>query len=209
MIIFVCASLLAEHARAAKGVDLSSPRAAAKSLWSAVTAGDAQSVAQTLHAENDAQREFVRAAAELLVAGERLKRAAREQFGAAGEWLGRRMIDVEDAAALDAAKVDENGDVATVTIDGAPRPLTFRKSKDGWRLVVTGPEGGRPVATPSQIALVRASARAIDEAAEEIRKGQHATAEAASAAVEQKLHAVMLEAHSGPSTRTATRPAGS
>lgn len=196
-------------ARVDAHADLSTPAAAARSLWTAVSAADAVAVARTLHAENETQRELTAAMAELLVVGERLKRVAHDRFGDAGDAMGRRMIEVDDVAAIEKAKVEEKGDVATVAIEGAAKPLTFRRSAEGWRLVVIGPEGGRSQATAVQVALVRASARAIEAAAEEIRKGQYATADAASAAVEQKLHAVMLDAHRTTATRPATRPAGS
>ena len=189
--------------------DASTPRAAVTSLWRAVLDEDAHALHQALFTANDVERELASAMADLLVAGERLKRAARERYGDAGDAIGRRMIDADDAAALERAVVVEKGDFATVTIEGAQRPLTFRRTDQGWKLIVTGPEGGRPQATAEQTALIAASARAVNEAAEEISNGRHASVQAASKAIEAKLHAVMLKAHSkGAATQpaAATRP---
>lgn len=194
-----------DRAAQAGEVDRDSPLTAMRGLWEAVAAADEAAISALLHAETPAEREMVVGIAELLVAGERLRREMERRYGEAGVGMGRRMIELEDLAAVDASAVKVEGDIATIRMDGASRPLELRWSAGGWRLVVIGPEGGRPPATVEQIALVRASAQALNEVAAEIRTGQHATPEAAAAAVGRKLHAVRIAA---AQQKPATQPAG-
>src|SRR5439155_10222100 len=86
--------------------DLSSPKAALRSLYSAVEAADAGAIRQVLLAENPPQERLAAAFSDLIVAGRKLSDAARDKFGAAGDAIGRATITEEDAAKIDQATTE-------------------------------------------------------------------------------------------------------
>ena len=187
-------------------VDSSSPKDAARKLFIAISAGDQASIEALLFAEDDAQRELVGAMAGFIVAGKRLGDAAREKFGAAGDPIGRGMLDPADLSKIDQAMVKVTGDAATRDIPGQTRPMSFRRQDGAWRLVVTDFGGAAPENLPRQIALVQLLTEAVESAAVEIEAGKFKTADAAAMAVQQRLSAAMMKSYRPATTRAATRP---
>jgi hypothetical protein len=190
-------------ARAAEP-DLSSPKAAAKSLFNAISNGDRDAVAAGLHSDNEQQAKLANAMADLIVAGKKLGDASREKFGREGEPIGRGMLDPTDLTRIDSARVTENGDQATLTLETQPRPMSFRRRDGKWRLVVTDFGGAEPENIDKQIRLVRLMTEAIDKSTTEVAAGQLKTAPAALAAIQQRLNNVMLLFYRPTTTRAAT-----
>src|SRR4051794_3006982 len=79
------AGTTAGRANAAIVADLSTPKAAAKSLFAAISAGDRDGVRAALYAGDDAQAQLAAAMAEFIVANKQLGDAAKGKFGAAGD----------------------------------------------------------------------------------------------------------------------------
>src|SRR5438477_10562599 len=87
----------------AAAADFSSPKGAAKTLFAAISDGDRDTVRAALYAADEAQRDLVDAMADLLVNGKHLGDAAQQQFGKAGDPIGRGMLDPADLPRLDPA----------------------------------------------------------------------------------------------------------
>ncbi len=185
-------------------VDLTSPKAAARTLWNAVTAEDAAVVAQALDAASNDDRELNEAIAALLVAGRGLSDEAREKFGKAADPVGRPMLDTTDLQKLQAANVTETGDSATIQIEGNPKPLSLRRREGKWRVVISDFAGATPENRRQQIKLVRDLASAVQELKMEIASGKYQTPQEAERYIQERLHEVMTEKYrpaSAPSTR--------
>lgn len=195
-------------ASASVTVDRSTPKAAAVTLFRAITAGDRDVVAAGFYATGAEHRALARAMAEVIVAGKRLGDAAREQFGDAGDPIGRGMLDPADLAKLEDATVLETApDAAVMTVPGQPRPMSFRRQDGQWKLVVTDFAGAADENLTKQTRLVRAMADTIDTAAADVAAGKYKTPDQATFAIQQSLHQVMLSFYRPSTTRSATNPA--
>ena len=198
-------ALIAATALAAEP-DLSTPKSAAKSLFNAITTGDRDAVAASLYAADDEQAKLVSAMAEMIVAGKKLGDAARDRFGEAGDPIGRGMLDPADLTKIDQAQVEESGDSAVLQLPDQPRPMSFRRQDGKWKLVVTDFAGAQPRNIDQQTRLVQMMTEAIGTSADELSAGQYKTADEALAAIQQRLHAVMLTFYRPSTTRAATAP---
>jgi hypothetical protein len=178
--------------------DLSTPKQAARTLFNAISAGDRDAVRASLYADTDARRELASAMADLIVAGKKLGDTAHAKFGAAGDPIGRGMLDPSDLSKLEAAVAKESGDAATIEVPGQPRPMSFRRQDGKWKLVVTDFGGAAPENIGKQTKLVRLIGDAVATAANDVDSGKYKTAEEATYAIQQSLHHAML---------TFTRPA--
>jgi hypothetical protein len=190
----------------ARAADLSTPRASAKALWIAVGLGDVEKIREVLHSENDQQAQLTQAFAELLVAGKNLSDASREKFGIKGDAIARPMVDPKDLTKIDSADVKVSGATATLTLAGGTKPMTFRKTDERWRLVVTDYANAGPENLPRQLKLLQTMSTALSDAAKEIHADKYATVTAAESAIQQKLHAVMIDSYR-PATAPSTAPA--
>ena len=190
-------------------VDLSTPRAAAKTLFLAIRAKDLAAVSATLDAP-DRESEIIGAMAELLVASSRMSEAGTKRFGKTGDPLGRPALTPNDVGAAEQAKVNEDGDSATVQIPGQARPMNFRRRGGQWRLAADALTGGDAAnVPPQQLKLIRNMAIAMNELARDIENGKYQTSSEAERYVQEKLHAVMIEMFKpqrGPTTQATTRP---
>lgn len=188
--------------------DWSTPKAAAVTLFNAITAGDRDAVAAAFFATDDGERALATAMADVIVAGKKLGNAAQEKFGAAGDPIGRGMLDPGDLAKIEDATVLETApDAAVMTVPGQPRPMSFRKQDGDWKLVVTDFAGAAPENLAKQTRLVGAMAHALDAAATDIAAGKYKTTEEATFAIQQSLHQVMLSFYRPSTTRSTTSPA--
>jgi len=197
-------ALVVASAVAAAAPDLSSPKAAAKSLFNAVNANDRDAIRACFYAADEQQATLATAIADLIANGRRLGDAAHARFGQAGDPLGRGMLDPSDASRIDAADVSENGDFATLLIPGQQRPMTFRRHDGQWRLSITDFERAAPENIEKHVKLVRLMADAMDVSAKEVAAGQYKTVDEAILAIQQRLHAVMLTVAHPATTRAAT-----
>jgi hypothetical protein len=186
-------------------LDLSSPKAAAKSLVNAVEAGDGKAVRKIMLAEGPEQEKLADAFSDLIIAGHKLTEAARAKFGSAGDELGQGMITKDDIASIESAKVEEKGDRATLTIPGQSKPMSFQKKDGNWELVVMEFAGAAPEAIVKQRALLAAVTHALDEAADEITSGRYTNVNDAKAAVTAKLNNAMVK-NFQPTTAPSSQP---
>ena len=186
-------------------LDLGSPQAAAKSLFLAISHGDREALRAALFAGDDMQRQLADAMADLIVSGKRLGDAARIKFGAAGDPLGRGMLDPADLSKLDAAVVKETGDAATLDVPGQTRPMSFRRQDGQWKLVVTDFGGATPENVERQARLVRLMADEVAQAATEVAEGKFKTPEEAATAIQSRLNTAMVRSYRAATTRAATQ----
>jgi hypothetical protein len=201
--------LLCVMPAAAGQSDLSTPKAAARSLFNAINTGNRDAVAAALYSADDAQAEYARALADMIVAGKHLGDVAQKQFGAAGAAIGAGTLDPAAGAKLDEATVEQSRDQAKIVVPGQERPMSFRRNKNGqWGLVIYDAAAAPTMEMGKQTKLVRMLAEAIDASAAEISTGTFKTAEAATTAVQQRLHGVMLSFHR-PTTKRSTTAATS
>ena len=195
-------------ANALAQADLSTPKAAAQSLFNAINNSDAAAVRGALYAADEQQAEYATAMADLIIAGKKLGDAGRARFGAAGAAIGAGTLDPSDAARIDAATVELSGDVAKVIVPDQPRPMSFRRNRDGtWGLVITDASTATTQSIAKQSRLVRMLAEGMNKSAAEIQAGDYKTPEAATTAIQSRLHGVMLQFHRPSTTRATTGPA--
>src|SRR5690349_8267337 len=107
LLLVLTAGSVARGAAAPPPSDLSSPKAAAKSLFHAISAGDRDGIRAALFASDGAQAELADAMADFIAANKRLGDAARAKFGKAGDPIGRGMLDPTDLARIDEATVKQ------------------------------------------------------------------------------------------------------
>jgi hypothetical protein len=198
-----------------------SPKDAAKALFHAISLGDRAGVRAALYAGDEAQEAYADAMADMIIAGNTLGEAAKRQFGVKGSGFGAGTLDPAGIEKIEQATVKVEGDAATLTVPGQPRPMSFRRDREGrWGLVILDlTSTTQPVPdVAKQTKLVRMLADAMQTSAREIAAGEYKTAEDAVLGVQQRLHNVMLSFHR-PTTRrsttggttaatTATAPAG-
>ena len=85
--------------------------------------------------------------------------------------------------------------------------MSFRRQKNGqWGLVVYDLASAAPADIAKQTKLVRMLAEAMQTSAAEVSSGTFKTADAATTAIQQRLHGVMLSFHR-PTTKRATTAA--
>ena len=187
-------------------MDLSSPKSAAKSILAAVAAKDVDAVRSSL----DGDKEFTTVLAELLVASNRMSEAGVKRFGKSGDPLGRPMITPTDAGNVEAALVNQTGDVATIQVAGQRRAMIFRQRGSEWKLVpdaLLGADAAKSQAPPQLINMLRNMTIAMNELARDISEGKYQTSQDAERYVQEKLHAVMIETFKPDRTRPTTQPA--
>ena len=182
--------------------DFSTPKAAAATLFTAVSHGDRDVIAAALYAADAPQRALADAMADLIVSGKHLGDAAHQRFGDAGDAIGRGMLDPADLQRLDAATVKESGDTATLEVPGQSRPMPFRRQDGKWRLVVTNFGGATPDNIERQTHLVKMMAEAMEESSREIAANKYPKPDAAVDAITKRLHEVMLTFNRPATTRT-------
>jgi hypothetical protein len=143
--------------------------------------------------------------ADLIVAGKRLGDAARTRFGEIGSQLGRGTLDPESLTRIEGAKVEQNGDTATVIVPQQARPMAFRRRGGRWQLVI-GDIASSDVDVKRQTKLVTELAEAMQASADQIAAGAYKAPEDAILGIQQKLNVVMLGLSHPATTRSATAP---
>ena len=197
--------LLASFAAFSAGpeLDLSTPKAAAKSLYEAVEAQDGAAILRTFYAADDSERELAGAFSDLILAGKKLHDAARDKYGTVGEALGSGMMSKDDFARLDQAEVKETGDTATLTTVGRAKPIVFHKTGNQWQLVVRD-FANAETDLPPQAALLKKVGGVFNDLAGEIAAGKYATSPEAESVIQTRLATVMIRAATQAATREAT-----
>jgi hypothetical protein len=205
----------------AVSVDLSTPKEAAKSVYRAMEAGDADAIQQTLDVGDAVRQPMIAAMADLLVTTKHLSDSARTKFGADAERLGSGSIIPEDIKLLDDAKVLEKDGAATITIANQLAPLVLHKREGGWKLDISDyfaahiPVPGsnsaeelekvtRAIAAQTQV--LKDFSAELKEVTKDIDANKFSSAADAEVAIQQRFNEVMIKSVK-PSTQPATAPA--
>jgi hypothetical protein len=127
--------------------DTSSPKAAVKSLYTAVGRGDAQAVREILLVEDDPQQQLVGAYANVILAGKKLGDVVKQKFPGMTGAFAQGTITPEDAARVDAATVTIESDHATLKMPEKTgqqkggdqqkgETLKLKRVEGTWRVIV-------------------------------------------------------------------------
>ena len=209
----LCTGTLCTGTARADAPDLSSPKAAAKSLYQAVDRGDGEAIRAVFFTENDAQRQLADAYAEMILASKRLADVAKQKYAgaaAAADGLAQGAVTAEDVKRIDAAELKQDApDRAALHLPLATRPMNFRKTDHGWQLVISDFAGGTPDKIDGQVAMTREITGVIAEIAGGIESDKFATPQEAEQAIQHRMNEVMTRAvrKNMPATSPATQPA--
>lgn len=187
--------------------DLSSPTAAARSLFEAVDRGDEAAIREILFAEDDRQREIAGAYATLVVSAKRLADAAQKRYGDSADAIARGALPDVEIQGLDAAVVKEAGDTATLQTPTMPRAMRLRRTDAGWKVLTEDPDIPPDRVAP-QVSLTRDIAAAMSEVADEIAAGKYPAVQEAESAISQRINEAItrrVKTHP-PSTQPTTQP---
>jgi hypothetical protein len=205
-------NLLTSAAARADAPDLSSPKAAAKSLYAAVERGDSEGIRAVFFTETDAQRQLADAYAEMILASKRLADVAKQKYAgaAAADAFAQGAVTAEDVKRIDAAELRQDAaDRASLHLPLASRPMNFRKTDRGWQLVISDFAGGAPDKIDGQVAMTREIATVVTEIADGIESDKFPTPQEAEQAIQHRMNEVMTRAvrKNMPTTSPATQPA--
>ncbi len=188
--------------------DLSSPRSAARSFYEAAERGDADAIKQILSGDTDLERELGDAYAKLIVSSRRFADAAKKRYGGAADAIAQGAFPAGEVEKIDSATLKETDDTATLQISSITKPLTFRRTDAGWRLVLTDLTSA-PDKLEGQVELTRGLADAFSDLADDVTAGKYATVQDAETAIQQRINDVMVRSERKliPTTKPATTPA--
>ena len=179
---------------AATEVDLSTPQAAAKSLYNAVQAQDGPAIKEILYGSTDVEKDLCASFADLLVAGKRLESAVKSRYGAGAGSISPGVMGKDELTKIEQGKTELDGDSAQLIPAGRARPLKFKRVNGQWKLIVADYAGGTAANLPRQLETIRSMDRVIDAAATDVADGKYQSAAEAEAAIQQKLYDVIITA---------------
>jgi hypothetical protein len=207
---WIIAILLLTGTVRAADVDMSSPKAAVKSLYTAVGRVDTAAVRQLLYVENDPQQELAGGYGKVILASKRLGDIAKQKFPTSQNQLAQGTIVPEDIAKVESAMVSITGDNAVVRITGNPDPIKLRRVDGSWKILVG--EGAETDNSGShradRLTLLQNLADAMNQSADELNADKYPTIADAEAAIKQRMSAVVSKALQAdlPASRPATQP---
>jgi len=197
-------ALLASNANAA--VDLSSPKATAKSFYDAIAAADSAAMKDCMLSEGGDQEKLASAFIDVILAGKKLGDAAKEKFGTGGEKIAAGTISKEEIANIDKAEQKENGDDATVQLDKKGRPLKFHKTAAGWKLLLSDYADARAENMDQQLQLLANLSKSMNDTADDIAAGRYPTSADAEAALQQRFSEALSRNFKPPTSQPTTKP---
>jgi len=175
--------------------DLSSPRAAAKSLAHAVALSDLNALRQVIHATDDPHRHLADAYAAVIISGQRLAAAMELQFGAGAGSTDRGLPTDEELDAIDAAALRVSGNSATIKLPGrGDKPLALQRDETGqWHVDLLAFANVSDTDPASQCLMQLNLASELNALAAEISTGRYRTAADARAAVQDRVHGTIAK----------------
>jgi len=185
--------LLMFAAPALAAVDLTTPKSAAKSFFEAVNAADSSAMRDCLLIDGADQEKLAGPYIEVIVSAKKLADAAREKFGVSGEKIAAGALPREDVTAIDNASQSDSGDTAALTVHKDGKPLKFRKTAGGWKLILLDYAGGKNDDLPGQVKLLSNLAAAMNDTANEVAEGRFPTPADAESAIQQRFSEVMVK----------------
>ena len=199
LLSIACVLLVAQNVFGA--VDLSSPKSTAKSFYEAMNNADSSAMRDCLLIEGDDQQQLAGAFLDVILSGKKLADAAKEKFSAGGEKLAAGALTREDAGSIDNAKQTDDGDAATLQIDPQRKPLKFRKTSAGWKLILVDYAAEKKEDLPGQIKLLTNLGAAMNDTANDINEGRFPTTADAEAAIQQRFSEVMVKRYKPATTQ--------
>ncbi|HEX3356793.1 MAG TPA: hypothetical protein VHS31_07475 [Tepidisphaeraceae bacterium] len=201
--IFLLGGLLLSSLPASAAVDLSTPKSAAKSFYEAMGNSDTAAMRDCLLVDADPQQQQLAGVlVDVIVAGKHLADAAKNKFGSANDKLGAGALSHEDASAIDAATQKDDGDESILQLSQNVKPLKFRKTATGWKLVLTDYAGGKPETIAEQIKLMTSLTAAMNDTADEINTGHYPSSADAEAEIQQRFSEVMAHRYHPATTQS-------
>ncbi|MCC6239089.1 MAG: hypothetical protein IT448_02140 [Phycisphaerales bacterium] len=200
------AALFIAPARAQAAEDLSTPKAALKTLFQAATSGDKQTVKDAVSG-TEMELKVADVMVDMITEMKALNEAAKAKFGQ----IPDDFDDVSKLAGLvDQATVVETGDTAVISVPPPPRPEGAPKLTDEeaaaqakanelkmvrvngqWKLDISSMTQGEPL-TDQHVQQFTAMAKAAKETTTEIKEGKHASYDAAMQAFGMKMMSAMM-----------------
>jgi len=188
---------------ACAAVDLSSPKSAAKSFYESMNNADNNALRDCLLIDGQDQDQLAGAFIDVILAGKRLADAAHDKFGATGDKIGAGALNREDADNIEKAEQTDAGEESTLKISERSRPLKFRKTPSGWKLILLDYSGTKPDLIPDQIKLLTSLSAAMNDTADDITAGRFPTSGDAESAIQQRLSEVMVKRYKPATTQSA------
>jgi hypothetical protein len=199
-LLSIAGILLMAHS-ALGAVDLSSPKSTAKSFYEAMNNADSSAMRDCLLVDGEDQQQLASAFLDVILSGKKLADAAKEKFGPSGEKLAAGALAREDASAIDSATQTDDGDVSTLQIDKQRKPLKFRKTSAGWKLILIDYAAEKKEDLSAQIKLLTNLAAAMNDTANDINEGRFPTTADAEAAIQQRFSEVMVKRYKPATTQ--------
>jgi hypothetical protein len=194
-------------------MDLSNPKAALKSLYTATQKADAEAIQKIMLVENDPQGEALKAYGDLIVAAKKLSDLAKQKYGAVPNAFAQPGILPEDAAKIDSSELTTTGNTATIKIMGKADPIMLQKVDGSWRVMLSQGADNAEHRT-KRIELLRDMTEAMNKTSAEIAGDKFATVQEAETRVKERLGAALLRSMqtdpptSGPATQEGARGEG-
>lgn len=166
--------------------DLSTPKAAAVAFMRALESGEVRAIkAVTLGSDDDYR--LMSAVASAMRATRDLQKAATDRFGKAGDGIvpGQSGDPVDE---ISESKVKETGDTALLARKEDPEgrsPLRLKKTDGQWKIDLAALPDKRQI--NQALPAMRATQRAMEQAAADIKAGKYKTADEAKEAVQKQL----------------------
>jgi hypothetical protein len=189
-------------------VDASGPAGALKRLYEGMEANDAARVRACFYTADDQEKGLADAYAAQLTAARTLGEALKQKYGATGDALSKGIPLRDQIDALDKAKIDVNGDKATVTLTDQSKPLHLVKVDGSWRVAIADYAGATPANIAVQTNVLSEMAEIFNSVAADINADKFPGPAEAQRALQQKLQAVLfrtLQKHP-PTTQATSKP---
>jgi hypothetical protein len=199
-----------QPATAAVSVDRTTPRGAVKAMRVAMEAGDEAALRELLYPADEDHQQMNEAIAGVVIASSRLSIAASERFGSSADPIASKAFALSDLAGIDSAPMEENDDVATITLPARDHPLTLHRASDGlWRIDLFAFAGATRQQLPEQLAMLREFKTALNQLADDTRDGRYLSVADLKAAMQDRVHVVIARSmrHGQPATAPTSGPA--
>ncbi len=192
-----------EAAPAVVKKDLSSPKSAIKTFVQALANGDV-ALAKASAIADDSQAQLIELMAKMTGSMKTLTDAATAKFGEEGETISGQKMKMEDnLKQIDDAKIEINGDEATIISQDQKAPVTLRKVNGEWKVDIGSMPSVDRIAEAAP--MINAMANAAGATTAEIKADKYKTIDEARTAFRSKMMAAMMASMpQHPSTQPGT-----
>jgi hypothetical protein len=175
--------------------DLSTPEKAAQSFFDALEKGDADG-AKAATVPEEQQQEAVVALTKFVSGMKKVEKAAIEKFGEEG----RQILEPKNGQGfrfkvdrdLEEARVEVDGEIATVHTPEEEKPIKLRRIEEQWRVDLAAVENEQDLR--QAVPLFEAIASAAERTAGEINDGAFSSVEEAEQALGLRIYTALMTA---------------